>query len=207
MKKSILAAAVLLSLGTSAAQAVSVDLTTMAFYDAAGTPQFFAGGLNTGVVTTTSFGAAGTGAANSGTSPFFGTAWTADQAMWSEATGTATNWSGSSLSGAFNYDYTLAAGQVAVGISFTWGASSEIMVLQIFDCSNGIDCAGVTWDPAHGADGASHAVPGTAMANGPFTDQHATFAGVSAVPVPAAVWLFGSGLLGLVGVARRKKAA
>ena len=28
----------------------------------------------------------------------------------------------------------------------------------------------------------------------------------SAVPVPAAVWLFGSGLLGLVGVARRKKA-
>ena len=30
---------------------------------------------------------------------------------------------------------------------------------------------------------------------------------VSAVPVPAAVWLFGSGLLGLVGMARRKKAA
>ena len=29
----------------------------------------------------------------------------------------------------------------------------------------------------------------------------------SAVPVPAAVWLFGSGLLGLIGVARRKKAA
>jgi hypothetical protein len=28
---------------------------------------------------------------------------------------------------------------------------------------------------------------------------------VSSVPVPAAVWLFGSGLLGLVGVARRKK--
>jgi len=26
----------------------------------------------------------------------------------------------------------------------------------------------------------------------------------SAVPVPAAVWLFGSGLIGLVGVARRK---
>lgn len=29
---------------------------------------------------------------------------------------------------------------------------------------------------------------------------------VSVVPVPAAVWLFGSGLIGLVGLARRKKA-
>jgi len=30
---------------------------------------------------------------------------------------------------------------------------------------------------------------------------------LSAVPVPAAAWLFGSGLLGLIGVARRKKSA
>jgi hypothetical protein len=30
---------------------------------------------------------------------------------------------------------------------------------------------------------------------------------ISAVPVPAAVWLFGSGLLGLVGIAKRKKEA
>ena len=29
----------------------------------------------------------------------------------------------------------------------------------------------------------------------------------SAVPIPAALWLFGSGLLGLIGIARRKKAA
>ena len=29
---------------------------------------------------------------------------------------------------------------------------------------------------------------------------------VSAVPVPAAVWLFGSGLIGLIGIVRRKKA-
>jgi hypothetical protein len=29
---------------------------------------------------------------------------------------------------------------------------------------------------------------------------------VSAVPVPAAAWLFGSGLIGLTGIARRKRA-
>jgi hypothetical protein len=43
-------------------------------------------------------------------------------------------------------------------------------------------------------------------------DQPATYASFTVsgappeIPVPAAVWLFGSGLLGLVGVARRKKA-
>ena len=47
-----------------------------------------------------------------------------------------------------------------------------------------------------------------------FGDATPTFSGVSVdimgaavVPVPAAVWLFGSGLIGLVGVARRRTAA
>lgn len=40
-----------------------------------------------------------------------------------------------------------------------------------------------------------------------FIPNSISSAYVSAVPVPAAVWLFGSGLLGLIGVARRKKAA
>ncbi|MCW9004850.1 MAG: VPLPA-CTERM sorting domain-containing protein [Gammaproteobacteria bacterium] len=35
---------------------------------------------------------------------------------------------------------------------------------------------------------------------------HALVREVTTVPVPAAVWLFGSGLIGLVGLARRKKA-
>jgi hypothetical protein len=30
---------------------------------------------------------------------------------------------------------------------------------------------------------------------------------IQAVPIPSAIWLFGSGLLGLVGIARRRKAA
>jgi hypothetical protein len=44
-----------------------------------------------------------------------------------------------------------------------------------------------------------------------LTDQTGVgFSGIveqTAVPVPAAVWLFGSGLLGLVGIARRKQTA
>lgn len=51
---------------------------------------------------------------------------------------------------------------------------------------------------------------------GGYIDEYGDFYGISgywdyydeypAVPVPAAVWLFGSGLLGLAGVARRKAA-
>jgi hypothetical protein len=40
-----------------------------------------------------------------------------------------------------------------------------------------------------------------------FDNVSVTVDAAPAVPVPAAVWLFGSGLLGLIGVARRKTAA
>ncbi len=47
--------------------------------------------------------------------------------------------------------------------------------------------------------------PGSAF-NYDADATYADFTLVSQVPVPAAVWLFGSGLLGLVGMARRKNA-
>ena len=64
-------------------------------------------------------------------------------------------------------------------------------------------------------DGDADGIMGIPMApNGPFAGFNAGFNATmaatpkpSTVPVPAAVWLFGSGLLGLVGVARRKKDA
>ena len=50
---------------------------------------------------------------------------------------------------------------------------------------------------------------GTGSGTGPIqfgVDGGLTFAPAAVVPVPAAAWLFGSGLLGLIGVARRKTA-
>ena len=41
----------------------------------------------------------------------------------------------------------------------------------------------------------------------PFDGRNLSHMSAYVVPVPAAVWLFGSGLLGLVGIARRKKEA
>lgn len=44
----------------------------------------------------------------------------------------------------------------------------------------------------------------TGTGTGPISAQFAAYS-PAAVPVPAALWLFGSGLLGLLGIARRKK--
>lgn len=49
----------------------------------------------------------------------------------------------------------------------------------------------------------SDGIPGTAFTDGPFPGFTMAIEGIaSPVPLPAAVWLFGSGLLGLVGMAR-----
>jgi hypothetical protein len=40
-----------------------------------------------------------------------------------------------------------------------------------------------------------------------YIDNVVINADIDPIPVPAAVWLFGSGLLGLIGIARKKKAA
>ena len=62
--------------------------------------------------------------------------------------------------------------------------------------------------------GTDDGIGGSPMDNGPFSGYNANFdmtsvtvTNISTIPVPAAVWLFGSGLIGLVGVARRRKHA
>ena len=48
-------------------------------------------------------------------------------------------------------------------------------------------------------------VRGFNFVNGPFQGLNYSLDVTVVTPIPAAVWLFGSGLLGLIGVARRKK--
>jgi hypothetical protein len=40
-----------------------------------------------------------------------------------------------------------------------------------------------------------------------FSQPDVTYGNLEAIPLPPAIWLFGSGLLGMIGVARRKNSA
>jgi len=181
MKKTILASALALGLSTaSTANAYFIDIISGGYNDP--------GGQATGRIET---GQAG--------DMFFGSAfyepWTATTMAGFTALGAHT-WAGISPQGAYSYNFTLAAGQVAFGTFFDWSVNIGSPVLAVFDCvgtTTGSACTGNTFNHQTVA--------------GPDLLHHLEFIGtVSSVPLPPAVWLFGSGLLGLVGFARRKKA-
>jgi hypothetical protein len=142
---------------------------------------------------------------------FFYQPWMATPVAFFDTHGSTVNWAGTAPQGAFNYAFTLTGNQVAFGLYFDWSVNAGIPVLAMFDCAPGTTgsaCLGFGPGTANG---------GVPMQTAPFPGQDPKFNGVltagsvpfsgAAVPVPAAVWLFGSGLLGLVGIARRKKKA
>ena len=119
-----------------------------------------------------------------------------------------------SVTGQFDYD--LLPGMFGVETYFDWSVNIDIPVLAVLQVTSGNPMTGpatvvsVDTDAAADTLAGRTGTPGTAMLVGPFPGQTPSFAGTMVpvpVPVPAAVWLFGSGLLGLVGVARRKKAS
>lgn len=81
-------------------------------------------------------------------------------------------------------------------------------------CTPHVDCMGNAL--SGGSPFFDDGISGSALIDGPFPDFNVNFdigsgnsltlLNVSTVPVPAAVWLFGSGLIGLIGFARRKTA-
>lgn len=93
----------------------------------------------------------------------------------------------------------------------------EVVNLFIADGNDQNSAGSITFDVYEGMDFYVVASMSASAKNG-FVDASNTFtmafadntgltaASVSAVPVPAAVWLFGTGLLGLVGARKRKSA-
>ena len=124
------------------------------------------------------------------------------------------------------YDFDLTnPGQFAAGVFFDWSVNLDIPVLATLQITNDPMTSGgvlqvASFDgrvAAYQSGGAENPLvtnyiaspdgyAGNRMIVGPFPNQTPAFGGtMTPVPVPAAVWLFGSGLLGLVGVARRRK--
>jgi hypothetical protein len=89
---------------------------------------------------------------------------------------------------------------------FTTGTSNDSGIGTI----NGVDCTGSSGSYSCTLVSGGQVGPAWGTFNGnPFYEvwkiNLTRLGDATVIPVPAAVWLFGSGLLGLVGIARRKK--
>jgi hypothetical protein len=98
----------------------------------------------------------------------------------------------SELSGGGVSKTDILAGGTGAGLTANWTNFGATDLIAGTDVSGGVT---VEFTAICGADA------------GCFSNLAIDNVTVSAVPIPAAVWLFGSGLVGLVGVARRRKKA
>jgi len=105
----------------------------------------------------------------------------------------------------------IGAGQWGMHGLYEWTTTSNIDLVNVWDVSVGP--GGVISLSVIDSDG--DGVLGVAEVDGAFIDSLGDGFSIAldltltptAVPIPPALWLFGSGLLGLIGMARRKKAA
>lgn len=139
------------------------------------------------------------------------------QAWGSQATVTSTDWQGVIGSGLFS---NTSGGSIRIATGEYLSASSGSTLAEVDGYSAGIE--GVSQFKPSGDHGSGfvmgsvfeYSVAGeygaynstiSGIFNGVETGSPGYIEGLSAVPIPAAVWLFGSGLIGLIGIARRKK--
>lgn len=201
MKKTAVAAALALVTGAAHAAPVSVP-AVFQMYDPSGAAM----PADTAVTMTYDTVAMTWGV--SSPTPFFGLLWTASGGtLFGPGTYTtgingdgadelASSTAAPLANGDGVYTWTVPAGSWGGNINFAWGATAGIDVFMVWS-TDGLTSLDIDGD----------GTPGARMVDGPFPGFSANFTPGPAVPIPAAVWLFGSGLLGLVGVARRKKKA
>ena len=128
--------------------------------------------------------------------PFFNTPWVLTGEAYFDFGTTGITWEGTTTIfgtiSPFSYEINLTSTQVAWGTYWNWSVNNDVPVLVIMDCGVGNPgdiCTGI----------------GTPMVSGPFPGGAQIYNGtVSAVPLPSAILLFGSGFIGLVGIARSK---
>lgn len=89
------------------------------------------------------------------------------------------------------------------GIAFVWDPTHGVRRLDTILANLGVDTTGWTLNAALDVSNAGTAVVGVGV--NPQGQQEAFYANLAPVPAPAAIWLFGSGLVGLMSIARRKK--
>lgn len=89
------------------------------------------------------------------------------------------------------------------GIAWIYDKTNGVRDLKtVFENDYGLDLTG--WNLYAALDISDDGTKFTGVGINPMGQQEAWYADISAVPVPAAAWLFGSGLVGLIGLARRK---
>ena len=125
-----------------------------------------------------------------------GTAWTVHDVHFL-APGTYTN-----LLGVASYDMTVGANQLGATMQFDWGLSTNMRIISLWEIDD-VSTPGVRKLRPVDADG--DGIIGAAMVD--TLTGCSPVLNMTIVPLPAAAWLFGSGLLGLVGVARRRNKA
>jgi len=180
MKFFLLASALVLGLSIGSAYAVSIEITSWSHGESTPVDGMFTDSGNFGSITGT----------------YFGVPWYESGEAYFDFGTTGVTWAGSTADYDYTFDVNLTATQVAWGTYWDWSVSNDVPGLVVMDCPDttiGTICTGYGITPY-----------------GPFSagyDEHYGYIGVvSAVPVPASAWLFGSGLIGLVGLTRRKKA-
>jgi len=108
----------------------------------------------------------------------------------------------------YSFDYSIIAAAEATGDEALASASVSITDfggVNILAEANADSIFGPIFDD-QGTSGSFIIEVGAGGFTQMFADISSNGSAVSVIPVPAAAWLFGSGLIGLIGIARRKKA-